>query len=273
MEAWSRSTPWRQGKFLTNETAAELGLTDGNTDALVIVVTHDCDLTQPPASEPKIEVVIGKLIGENQLDGNFANAKNARKLHLAIEGGHKPYIELIATHKQRISKASLIKQLPAPIELSGQNKTTLCRWLAKRYRRSAFPDEFETRLSSNKLDRKISDAVKNCGENIAEIFFDLRNAEAEANENYQLDIIILYSTAQDADAARIDAEAAGKKIQAAFKARLYDKQQDTWKDIELGYVDAVADESLTYRQSQLLKAWRLEHISLGSDPQQPIAEE
>lgn len=273
MEAWSRSTPWRQGKFLTNETAAALGLTDGDPDQVVIVVTHDCDLTQLVESEPEIEVIIGSLIAANQLDGNFANAKNARKLHLAIEGGLKPYIELIATHKQRISKASLVNQLPAPLELSGQNKTTLCRWLAKRYRRSAFPDEFETRLTSNKLDKKISDAVKNCGESIAEIFFDLRNPEAEANENYQLDIIILYSTAHDADAARIDAEAASKKIKTAFETRLYDKQQDTWKDIELGYVDAVADESLTYRQSQLLKAWRLEHISLGADPQQPIAEE
>ena len=273
MEAWSRSTPWRQGKFLTNETAAELGLTEDDPDRLVLVVTHDCDLTQSVESEPEIEIIIGSIIEAHQLNGNFSNAKNARKLHLAIEGGRKPYIELNATHKQRINKASLIDQLPSLIELSGQNKTTLCRWLAKRYRRSAFPDEFETRLTSNKLDRKISDAVKNCGENIAEIFFDLRNPEAGANENYQLDIIILYSTAHGADVARIDAEAASEKIQTAFKTRLYDNEQDTWKDIELGYVDAVADESLTYRQSQLLKAWRLEHISLGAEPQQPIAEE
>ncbi len=273
MEAWSRSTPWRQGKFLASETAAELGLTEGDPDRVVIVVTHDCDLTQSIESEPEIEVVIGSLIEAYQLDGNFSNAKNARKLHLSIEGGHKPYIELIATDKQRINKVSLINQSPSLMELNGQNKTTLCRWLAKRYRRSAFPDEFETRLTNNKLDRKISDAVKNCGENIAEIFFDLRNPEAVANENYQLDIIILYSTAHDAGAARIDAEAASKKIQTAFETRLYDKKHETWKDIELGYVESVADESLTYRQSQLLKAWRLEHISLAADPQQPIAEE
>ncbi len=273
MEAWSRSTPWRQGKFLANATAAELGLTDGGPDALVIVVTHDCDLTQLPESEPTIEIVIGRQIEKESFNGNFSNAKNARKLHLPIEGANKPYLELIAARKQSIDKTSLLNQLPAPIELSEQSKTTLGRWLAKRYRRSAFPDAFETRLSSNKLDRKISDAVKNCGESIAEIYFDLRNPKAAPHENYMLDIVILYSTVNDADTARIDAEAARIKIETAFRARLYDKEQKTWKDIELGYVDVVADESLTYRHSQLLKAWRLEHISLGAEPQQPIAEE
>lgn len=274
MDTWSRSTPWRQGKFLTNETAAELGLTDGDPDTSVVVVTHDCDLTQPPEFEPEIEVVVGKLLSKDVVDGNCTNAKNSRKLHLLINGAKKLFLEIEATKKSRISKFFLIAHTPSiDIHLDKKGKTILQRWLASRYRRSAFPDEFETRLKSNKLDKKLADAAKKQGSNIAVIYFDIKNEDIKSDENYLLDIVILYDTAMDANAAAHSAEILKTKIRDLFESRLYNKSVESWKDIELGYVDVVSDESLSYKDSQLLKAWRLEYISLGADPQQPVAEE
>lgn len=273
METWSRATPWRQGKFLSKATATELGLSTSEPDCLVVVASHDCDLTQPPESEPCVEVVVGKEITDAQFNGNFANGKNARKLHLPIVSSEKPYIELEALKKASIPKVNLLGHTPSDVHLSKSDKVTFQRWLASRYRRSAFPDEFEQRLTTHKLDRKIADAGKKLGSDIAAIYFDIANEEAGPDDIYLLDIVILYQTADDAGRARASAESLKDKIQNAFKAKLFNESGQDWQDIELRFVDVVSDEALTYRQSQLLKPWRLEYISLGSDPQQPISEE
>lgn len=257
---------------MTDEASTELGMQVSN-DMLAIIVTHDCDLLQPPEVEPSIEFLIGNLIEKDQFDGNYTNAKNARKLHLPIEGASKPFVELQATPKQINNKTNLAKFSPAPIRLNAHNKVILGRWLAKRYRRSAFPDEFETRLSKHKLDRRIYDAVKNCDDSIWELYFDLKNPDVALEENFRLGIVILYNTASNAEVAKTKGDMLREKIEFAFQKALFDSEQETWKDIELEYVDVVSDNALSYRQSQFLKAWRLEHISLGNVPQQPIAVE
>ncbi|MBA55345.1 MAG: hypothetical protein CMK89_12895 [Pseudomonadales bacterium] len=147
------------------------------------------------------------------------------------------------------------------------------RWLASRYRRSAFPDEFEQRLTKHKLDKKIADAGKKLGSDVAAIFFDLANEEAATNETYLLGITIMYQTDDDPERAREAANSLKEKIENAFKAKLYNDTDDAWQDIELEYVDIISDEALSYRMSQILKPWRLEYISLGADPQQPIDKE
>jgi DNA-dependent RNA polymerase auxiliary subunit epsilon len=273
METWSRATPWRQGKFLSKATATELGLATNKPDCLVVVASHDCDLTQSSESEPCVEIVVGKEIMNSQFNGNFTNGKNARKLHLPIEGSDMPYIELEVLNKASIQKADLLGHTPSDVHLSKSGKVIFQRWLASRYRRSAFPDEFEQRLATHKLDRKIADAGKKLGSNIAAIYFDIVNEEARPNKIYLLDVVILYQTTDDAERARESAESLKDKIQKAFQAKLFNETNQTWKDIELRYVDVISDEALTYRQSQILKPWRLEYISLGADPQQPISGE
>jgi hypothetical protein len=53
MAAWDRKTPWRQGHALTNEAAVALGLVPEKAvaSAIVMVVSHDCDITQDPEVE------------------------------------------------------------------------------------------------------------------------------------------------------------------------------------------------------------------------------
>ena len=90
---------------------------------------------------------------------------------------------------------------------------------------------------------------------------------------YCLDIVILYSTSADLDSALLVANKAKSTIEAAFKNKLYDEDTDQWQEIELRHVDAISDETLTYKQSTLMKQWRLDYISLQTDPQRPILEE
>jgi len=276
---WNRDTPWRQGHLLGNDAIEALELQNAVAPAqtLVIVASHDCDLAQAPEGEPVVEVVIGRVVTDK--DGNCTHAKNARKLHVQFAGDAGFWAEFEATAKLSIEKRALVSFVPrADTRLSPENHASFQMWLASRYRRSAFPDEFERRLTSKefKLHEKIAKAVKPHGELIAGVFFDVdEGAEVTRdgpNDTYTLDIIILHSADPDFDAAEKAADSAAKAIENAFKDKLF-APTNSWQHIELRSCDPVSESVLTYQQFKQLKRWRLEHISLAAEPQQPVLAE
>jgi hypothetical protein len=244
---------------------------------LVIVASHDCDLAQAPEGEPVIEVVVGRLVTDK--DGNATHAKNARKLHVEFVGAAAFWAEFEATAKVSVDKLALNEFDPRPdATLSSESQAIFQMWLASRYRRSAFPDEFERRLTSKefKLHEKIAKAVKPHGELIAGVFFDVDDGIEVTREGpddtYSLDITILHAADPDFDAAAKAADTAAKAIEKAFRDKLLDPTK-TWQHIELRSCEPVSESVLTYQQFKQLKRWRLEHISLGADPQQPVLAE
>lgn len=279
MAEWNRDTPWRQGHLLSDEAIEALGLHHAATpdQTLVIVATHDCDLAQSPEGEPVTEVVVGRLVRDR--DGNCTHAKNARKLHVEFAGAAVFWAEFEATAKVPIDKLKLNEFVPrADAQLSSENQAIFQMWLASRYRRSAFPDEFERRLTAKefKLHEKIAKAVKLHGELIAGVFFDVDGGEEVAragpDDTYTLDIIILHSADPDFAAAEKAAESAAKAIKKAFEEKLFDPTK-TWKHIELHSCEPMSESVLTYQLFKQLKRWRLEHISLAAEPQQPVLAE
>ncbi len=278
MAEWNRDTPWRQGHLLGNDAIEALGLHHAvaSDETLVIVASHDCDLSQGPERERVVEVVVGRLVTDK--DGNCTHAKNARKLHVEFVGAAAFWAEFEATAKLSIDKRALIDFIPRPeAHLSPENHAIFQMWLASRYRRSAFPDEFERRLIKEfKLDEKIAKAVKPHGELIAGVFFDVdEGAEVTRDgpdDTYTLDITILHSAEPDFDAAEKAADTAAKAIEKAFKDKLFDPTK-TWQHIELRFCETVSESVLTYQQFKQLKRWRLEHISLAAEPQQPLLAE
>jgi hypothetical protein len=277
MKYWSRETPWRQGHLLTAEAASTLGLLHPAVPerTLAIVATHDCDLAQSPAAEPSVEVVVGRSL--DKADGNFTHAKVPRRLHLTFEGDVPCLAEFEVTNKVNVEKAKLGEFTPcAESYLSAESTSTFQLWLASRYRRSAFPDEFERRLKDQKLAEKIAKALKPHGDLIAGVFFDVDEGQDATREGpqdlYTLDIYILYPVESDADAAETAAQKAADVIKSAFTERLF-KPTRTWQDIELRACEVVAESVLTYQQFKQLKRWRLDHLSLAGEPQQPVLTE
>lgn len=279
---WSRDTPWRQGSLLTDVAVMELGLEhpDHPEDTIVIIATHDCDLAQPVETEPMLEVVVGHCIKRvEDMDGNYTHAKTPRTLHIQFEGDPPLQAEFTSAKKYSISKQALIGFKPrANQHLYPAGQATFQRWLAARYRRSAFPDEFDRRLKSEtKLAGKITKAIKPHGKLIIAVLFDVDEGQnhirSGPDDVYILDITLLYSVEADFNKAEEAACGAQKMIQAAFKHKLFNQKTKIWQSIELRYCDVVSEEALTYRQFSLMKPWRLEHISLGADPQQPIPAE
>jgi len=275
---WNRDTPWRQGHLLGSDAVAALGLRHAAEpeQTLVIVASHDCDLAQHPDGEPVVEVVVGRLLTDK--DGTYVHAKSARKLHVEFAGASACWGEFEATAKVAIDKWALNEFTPrADANLSPENQATFQMWLAGRYRRSAFPDEFERRLTrESKLHEKIAKAVKPHGDLIAGVFFDVDEGveftRDGPDDTYTLDITILHPADPDFDAAEKAADAAAKAIEKEFKEKLFDPTK-RWQHIELRSCEALSESVLTYQVFKQLKRWRLDHISLAADPQQPVPAE
>lgn len=274
--AWDRSIPWRQGSVLQNEDLKllEIDLHDGSDSVFVVLVSHDCDLVQDPENEPSVEVIVG--IGISKLDGNYTYGKNPRRLHLEFsDGEEKVWVELLNTQKISIPKARLEKFIPSSLKLEEENRNVLQRWLASRYRRAAFPDEFDRRLKAAKVDRKIARILEPLGKDILAIFFDVDQGNDVTHEDekdpYRLDIYLVYDTSQDPLAAEKSAKKAARDIESIFESCFCKKDQ--WINIELCVCEEISDEAVTYRQSLNLKQWRMDHLSLQEEPQHPMMED
>ena len=246
---WNRDTPWRQGQLLSSDAVAVLGLGDSTdtSQLLVIVASHDCDLAQSPDVEPAIAVVVGRLITNK--DGNCTHAKNPRKLHIEFADA-RCWGEFEATSKRFINKTALSAFMPrTDVRLSPESNATFQLWLASRYRRSAFPEEFESRLTrETKLAEKIAKAVKPHGELITGVFFDVDEGSEVSRhgpeDTYTLDITILHSAEPDFAAADQAATAVARAIETAFKEKLLSPSKN-WQHIELRSCEAVSESVLT----------------------------
>ena len=286
MAIWDRSTPWRQGHILKPETVALLIEHEpGGQKIAAVVASHDCDLSQPADSEPLVEIILGRFI--DAPEGNYTNCKNLRLLHIECDtDAGAAWIELDTRSRKFIHKEALSGAAAAPFahepshlhRISSRARNALQLWLAARYRRAAFPDEFDRRLKDEtRLVDPLSKALRDTGQFIPAIFFDLdegRELQREgADDLYELVIILLYATDVDPAAAEAAALVAKGLIEAAFTKRCQYKDAngaEAWKWIELVEVIVMSDEALTYAQSIQLKKWQADHISLRADPAQPV---
>ena len=278
MAEWSRETPWRQGYALTDETVEKFALRDARAPevTLVVVISHDCDLAASPDKEPEVELIVGRLI--EKADGNFTHAKTPRVLHIefATPDGGK-FVELSATRKVRVAKSDFAGHEPRrEFQLGPTEQSILQRWLGARYRRAAFPDAFEKRLNESGASTRLTKILKPAGKHICAIFFDVDDGNEvqriEANDTYALAIVLLYASQPNSRESEAVALQVGEQIESAFK-ELFFNENNSWRDIELLECRVMSDEALTYAQSVLLRQWRLEHLSLRKDPEDPMMQE
>ncbi len=279
---WSRDTPWRQGHVLKVESVKSLGFSQRHSEdeTAVIVISHDCDLAQNAEEEPFVEVLVGRFLLKE--DGNYTSAKNLRRLHLpCVRAGENIFVELHANVKSRIPKTSkagsptFVGHVPEEsCQINASSRVILQSWLAARYRRSVFADEFDRRLrDETKLAEKLARILKTSNSHIHAIFFDvdeqtevIRNG---ADDPYELTITLLYRTDVDPAISETAAVTAQKAIKEAFLAKCFDASTGKWQWIELCGVEVVSDEAMTYAASQKLSKWHSDYISFRSTPMEP----
>lgn len=275
----ARNLSWRQGDILSDEAVAicDLGSAEGSSETLyAVVVSHDCDLAASESKEPNAEVITGRRV--RKLGGD-SFAKTARRLQVEYQSADGPVVlELAASAKVPVPKAKLFAGEPRrDIALDKQGLNILQRWLAARYRRTAFPEEFEARLRSPQMSGKrtflerIEDILEAGGDHIRGLLFDLdEGADVERvalNDTYQLGVVVLYNSLRDEPAAAAVASNAAEELERLF-AEGFETQTGEWQGICLTYCDPMSDNAITVAQAEMLKEWRLEHMSLKDYPPQ-----
>lgn len=286
MTRWDRSTTWRQGHLLTPECVAAFALNEGIATGVVaaVVISHDCDLAQPSGTEPVVEVIVGRFL-DGPPHGNFTHNKNLRRLHIECDGGTAARaFEIEATARRSIPKDSaggqpgLVDFEPSVAHrMTVRARNVLQHWLAARYRRAAFPDEFDRRLKDETgVAERLAKAFKDTGKHVSAVFFDVDDGmelqRSGPDELYEVRVTLLYATDEDPGATEAAATAASKRVEEIFKSRCTTERAgaNVWQWIELQGVEVISDQALTYADSLQLTKWHADHISLRAEPEQPM---
>lgn len=202
-----RANGWRQGAIaqrsgnLIIERACGV---DFGGDGIWIVVTQDCDIVHDSLeNEPYVEVLYARLL-ENEPDGNFVYARNPRRLHIAIkDNGAERFCECKSSQRFLVAKELLANVPPAEEVMIPHDEIEVLRnWLAARYKRSAFPDEFMNRLG--KATKRIRKLLSKSHHALSGIYVALNTKEElDGTREYELAIYGAYLAGYAQDAAKV----------------------------------------------------------------------
>jgi hypothetical protein len=253
---WTRDTPWRQGALLTIQAASELHLLDPDApeSTFVCIISHDCDLANDDLDEePDVEVILGRMVAPKP-DG-YSWGKSIRTLHLQAMRNNTPFgLELRARNKRLVPKAALAAFVPDPeVVFNNQDIDTLRRWLAARYYRSAFPDDFNDFFSkSTNAAEKLEKAVRKFG-GVTAVYFDLGGARVAP---YPLTITLAFDAGDDAEEASEAAEGVANKVTSIMETCL-----TSGGPIQFKACKAASEDDITVAQSRRLQQWRLDYVT------------
>lgn len=182
---------WKQGIVLTSSKLSELGITGCDVCDYWVVVTQTCDIAHDAIeSEPNIELLGGSIVSEN--NGNLVNLKNPRKIQQTHQNNNKKqFIVFNIANRLLIDRNICIKKkVPEDhYNLSISQLDEIIVLLLNRYRRPAFPDEFERRLKVKAVSLDIKKALKGNVIALEGIYFDLKpETELSENEEYILKV-------------------------------------------------------------------------------------
>jgi hypothetical protein len=182
---------WRQGHILSKEAVSELRQQgflplDGFDDAWIVAISHSCDLASSDFdAEPHAELIPGRPIEARAIDGNCAWGKNPRLLHVPVD--EDVALEFWAHQRLLVPRRELLRTVPDRERLLPPDQTeVLVRWVAKRYWRSAFPDEFNLRISE--VANKVRGTLKKRGGVAMASIWVMLNSEDElpAEQDYEV---------------------------------------------------------------------------------------
>ncbi|MHA7873296.1 MAG: hypothetical protein ACX939_13180 [Hyphococcus sp.] len=263
-----KPTIWQQGLVLSGQDSVTLGLIteEEKTEKIVIIATHDCDLLEPKDMEPVCEVLIGTKI--DQINGTFSNAKNPRRLHLPFSGGTTSVIfELNARDKRTVDKDKILALQPdAEIRMLPTELWVLRSWLAARYFRPSYPDEFDRRLKAKpgEIHKKIANAIKGTGTDLVAVLFDIDagapDTDKPDSEVYSLSIFLVYDVSQDPARAEAAAKKAARTIRDVIRQRCL--KDGKWQGIELRSCLPVSEDALTIYQMRMTKLWYFDSFEI-----------
>jgi hypothetical protein len=189
---------WRQGSILPpalfRQVASELDLDESS---VAVLVTHSCDLVHHDFhKEPHAEVIVGRPC--DRLDHSRTPGKNPRVIQIElIHDGGRHAFEFSVHDRLRFDRTHLAAHSPSrDWHIEAGPLDDLTEWLARRYTRSAFPDEFNRRLAAARsFIKKGKRLFERQGEGVWAIFMRLDTPnELSEDSSYRVIVRIVTST-------------------------------------------------------------------------------
>ena len=205
---------WRQGSVFTLTDSRPIVLEHRDRiavpdfvigdDARLLLTSHDCDVVHPGIHEPRIEVCPAVALN-GRLSGNFTGTRNPRRLHIEIEinGVAQPY-ELRAPTRFGIDRKVLEVAQPDPqSRIAPRHRDHFLHWLAKRFRRTALPTAFDSRISTDTR-RALRTIIDPLTDSVDAILIALNpdDQELEPDTPYVIQIAALMSESDFTDEER-----------------------------------------------------------------------
>ncbi|KTS31444.1 hypothetical protein [Pantoea dispersa] len=264
---------WLQGHVLTDADSTELGYRKEDDHLTkVVVISHDCDIQSP--SDASIEIIVGKLVKSNS---QFTNAKHPRIIHLRYEnqnGTELNAIELKHVNRSIVKKDDFKVHNPCDnYPIDSDEKRALKQWLAAKYGRPAFPDEFEKRIRAFddrkkkiRFENEVAEILRVHSEHLLGLYFDLgenRFIDLPEQEPYELSIYAVFDSEKGWTDAEQDTRELCQKLRERFE--FYYGTPDRAQMISLENCEAISDSEFTLSQIRKMDHWRVEYISLEDD--------
>lgn len=248
---------WRQGVILSAALLLDQIPDDLQVsgDDYLLAVSQSCDLVNHDL-EKEPHVVFLLLKSREGLDAMLAHGRNPRVIHFPDSGG--TCFEAIAWQQIVLPRARLLDvDLSEASKLSDWDLQIVTGWLAKRFTRTAFPDDFNEALRPK--DSLIKKALKKRHHLFTEMLVGLHPFDdLGEGQNYELACYLLmspeqYKTQKSVEEARMVAF----KLEAAFEEC----------GIEVVTCVPVSEGELTYAESKELVRWDYDHLTYRDSPQ------
>lgn len=210
---------WRQGSFLPAALVSELAAEhscEGTTEA--IVISQDCDVTHPELeAEPFVEILF--LHPLDKINPGLQDGKSSRMLHLvAHEGTGERFFQAQPWNKASVRREALASASPnSSLSLSSGTHRGMIQWVADRYTRTGFPDEFVKRIEA--IDGALKKLMKKDGGVFWRILVHLNSyEELDATTDYEMDCAcVVWPEAWDDKKGQEKAKAAAAKLKQLLK--------------------------------------------------------
>lgn len=246
-----RKNGWRQGVIVQASLILE-GLPDGSptTDNdHAMVVSQSCDLVHHDlGNEPSAAILVLKSVSSGKSE--VMHGRNPRLLHFQATDGR--WFEAWAWNQIAIPRDHLAEKAAAvAVELAPKVLRCVIDWLAKRFTRIAFPDNFNDALKPQS--KAIGKLLKKNHELFTEILLHISPFdELRTNQHYELACYLLMA-----------AEVHDEPKQLAEACAVAAKLEKLFKDCKLGVMECspVSEATLTVAELNELVHWDYDHLT------------
>ena len=236
-----------------------------------VVVSQDCDLLNNDWSkEPHVELLLVQEARTTLLPPAWG--QSPREIQFSDPPGDKKSPKFVSCIHDRswIDRKYLIDYKPDQDRIfDPENIRRLCRWIARRYVRAAFPDEFNNRVkgSLDALTKRKSELNKN-SELLSGIYMRVPDGELPPGKDYE---IIVWGAMRT-----VDFENPEKATRAQQLLNLVEATLGSCDGIDIKESELKSEQDITIDHLREWKRWDFDVLSLRpkrkNDPLPPVDE-